>query len=173
MAEFKHKLFLFQWDEKSATARASELGANGWLVEMEIEEGSRGCTNLRAFGPDIVVFDIAKKAVHSRECGRALRNVKRFRETPFIFVDGTDEDVSKVKEKVPAAIFTTSGELLKILPKYRPFMHLAGILKNGPKDLSQRKGFNRPTDGLCADDQAGESVTKDRKKALIVKVRAK
>ena len=120
MAEFKHKLFLFQWDKKSATARASELGANGWLVEMEIEEGSRGCKNLKAFGPDIVVFDIAKKAVHSRECGRALRNVKRFRETPFIFVDGPDEEIAKVKAKVLAAIFTTSGQLLKFLSKYWP-----------------------------------------------------
>ena len=108
MAKVKGKLFLFQWDEKSATVRASELAGEGWLVEMEFEEGSRGCKNLKAFAPDVVVFDIAKKAVHSRECGRALRNAKSYRETPFIFVDGTDEDISKVNEKVPAAIFTTS-----------------------------------------------------------------
>jgi DNA-binding NarL/FixJ family response regulator len=120
MANAKGKLFLFHWEKEGATARAAELTADGWQVEMEFEEGSRGCKNLKAFGPDIVVFDIAQKAVHSRECGRALRNVKAFRETPFIFVDGTDEDISKAKAKVPAAIFTTSSKLKKVLPKYAP-----------------------------------------------------
>jgi DNA-binding NarL/FixJ family response regulator len=118
MPKDKGKLFLFHWEKEGATARVSELAREGWQVEMEFEEGSRGCKNLKAFGPDIVVFDIAKKAVHSRECGRALRNAKSFRETPFIFVDGTDEDISKTKEKVPAAIFTTSGNLRKVLSKY-------------------------------------------------------
>ena len=117
MVKAKGKLFLFQWEKAGATARAAELAADGWQVEMEFEEGSRGCKNLKAFGPDIVVFDIAKKAVHSRECGRALRNSKSFRETPFIFVDGTDEEISKVKAIVPAAIFTTNGKLKAILAK--------------------------------------------------------
>jgi DNA-binding response OmpR family regulator len=116
----KGKLFLFHWEKEAAKARAAELAAEGWQVEMEFEEGSRGCKNLNAFVPDVVVFDIAKKAVHSRECGRALRNAKSFRETPFIFVDGTDEDISKVKKKVPAAIFTTSGKLKSLLAKHAP-----------------------------------------------------
>jgi DNA-binding NarL/FixJ family response regulator len=116
----KGKLFLFHWEKEGAKARAAELAGEGWQVEMEFEEGSRGCKSLKAFGPDVVVFDIAKKAVHSRECGRALRNAKSFRETPFIFVDGTDEDISKAKEKVPAAIFTTSSGLKKILAKHAP-----------------------------------------------------
>lgn len=116
----KGKLFLFQWDKAGATARAGKLSADGWLVEMEFEEGSRGCKNLRAFGPDLVIFDIAQKAAHSRECGRALRNVKALRETPFIFVDGTDEDIAKVKAKVPAALFTTSAELTSVLARHAP-----------------------------------------------------
>ncbi len=118
MAKSKGKLFLFQWDKQSAAAWAVELTADGWLVEMEFEEGSRGCRNLKAFAPDIVVLDIAKKPSHSREVGRALRRTKSLRETPFIFVDGTDEDISKVKEKVPAAIFTTSSRLKKTLAKH-------------------------------------------------------
>jgi CheY-like chemotaxis protein len=116
----KGKLFLFHWDEKAAPARAAELAGDGWSVEMEFEEGSRGCRNLKAFGPDVVVLDIARKASHSREVGRALRQAKSFRETPFIFADGTDEDISRVKEKVPAAIFTTSTELKKVLAKHAP-----------------------------------------------------
>ena len=115
MAKAKGKLFLFHWEKEGAIARAAELSKGGWQVEMEFEEGSRGCKSLKAFTPDVVVFDIAKKAVHSRECGRALRNAKSYRETPFIFVDGTDEDISKAKAKVPGAIFTTTSQLNKVL----------------------------------------------------------
>jgi PleD family two-component response regulator len=117
-AKLKRKLFLFHWEKDGAMARAAELNAEGWRVEMEYEEGSRGCKNLKAFGPDVVVFDIAQKAVHSRECGRALRNARAYRETPFIFVDGTDEDISKAKAKVPGAIFTSNAALTKILAKH-------------------------------------------------------
>ena len=118
MAQSKGKLFLFHWEKAGATARAKELTADGWQVEMEFEEGSRGCKNLKAFGPDVVVFDIAQKAVHSRECGRALRNAKSFRETPFIFVDGSGEDIAKAKAKVPAALFTTNAALKDVLSNY-------------------------------------------------------
>ena len=118
MVKSRGKFFLFHWEKKAAAARAAELAAAGWQVEMECEEGSRGCKNLKAFGPDVVVFDIARKAVHSRECGRALRNAKAFRDMPFIFMDGTDENVSKAKAKVSAAIFTTNAALKKTSAKY-------------------------------------------------------
>jgi len=118
MAKSKGKLFLFHWEKVGAAARAKELIADGWQVEMEFEEGSRGCKNLKAFEPDVVVFDIAQKGVHSRECGRALRNAKAFLETPFIFVDGSDEDIAKAKAKVPNGIFTTSKGLAVTLDKH-------------------------------------------------------
>jgi hypothetical protein len=111
---------LFHWEKEGAKVRAAELAADGWEVEMEFEEGSRGCKNLKAFALDVAVFDIAQKAVHSRECGRALRNAKAFRETPFIFVDGTDEEIAKAKAKVPETIFTTSNSLTKTLAKHVP-----------------------------------------------------
>ncbi|HEY3763268.1 MAG TPA: hypothetical protein VGN23_16090 [Verrucomicrobiae bacterium] len=116
----KGKTFLFHWEKTGATARAAELASDGWQVEMEYEEGSRGCKNLKAFSPDVVVLNIAQKGVHSRECARALRNAKSFRETPFIFVDGTDEDITKVKAKVAAPLFTTSNALKRALAKYAP-----------------------------------------------------
>lgn len=115
MGKAKGKLFLFQWEKAGATAREAELVADGWRVEMECAEGSRGCKSLKAFGPDVVIFDMAQKGVHSRECGRALRNTKAFCETPFIFVDGTGEDIAKTKAKVSAAIFTTSSGLKRTL----------------------------------------------------------
>ncbi len=120
MAKSKGKIFLFHWEKAGATARAAELTSDGWQVEMEYEEGSRGCKNLKAFAPDLVVLDIAQKAVHSRECARALRNAKDFRETPFIFVDGDEEGTAKVKAKVASPIFTTSAALKKALAKYAP-----------------------------------------------------
>lgn len=116
----KGKIFLFHWEKAGAMARAAEFASDGWEVGLEFEEGSRGCKNLKAFVPDLVVLDIAKKAVHSRECARALRNAKSFRKTPFIFVDGDDEGIAKVKEKVAGPIFTTNSALKQVLSKYAP-----------------------------------------------------
>ena len=109
------KLFLFERSKDAAEKRMKELGESGWTVESEVEEGSRGCRNCKAFAPDVVVFDLAIKPSHSREAGRALRQFKPLRETPFVFVDGTEEDLAKTKEKVPGAVFTSSGKLTKIL----------------------------------------------------------
>jgi len=120
MAKLKGKLFLFQWDEDSADERASELAAAGWQVEMETEEGQRGCKNCKAFAPDIVLFDLAEKPSHSREVARALRQSKPFRETLFLFVDGTEEDIAKAKQRASAAQFTTSKSLIKSLTKLAP-----------------------------------------------------
>jgi len=116
----KGRLFLFHWDEPAARTRAAQLAAAGWQVELEAEEGSRGCKNAKTFSPDVVVLDIAKKAVHSREVGRALRQARSFRETPFIFLDGTDEELAKVKARVPAPLFATSAGLAKVLARHAP-----------------------------------------------------
>jgi hypothetical protein len=118
MTNPKGKLFLFHWEKEGAKARAAELAADGWEVEMEFEEGSRGSKNLKAFAPDVVVFDLAKRPSHSRECGRALRNAKAFRKTPFIFVDGTEEDISKTKGKISAPFCTTAATLKKTLSRF-------------------------------------------------------
>jgi len=120
MAKSKGKLFLFEWDENSAEQRASELTAAGWQVEMECEEGSRGCKKCKAFAPDVVLLDFSQKTSHSREVARALRQSKPFRETPFLFIDGSDDDAAKVTQKVPAAQFATSRSLIKSLTKLAP-----------------------------------------------------
>jgi len=113
----KGKLFLFQWDDDSAEERAVELTAAGWEVKMETEEGERGFKNCKAFAPDIVLFDLAKRPSHSREVARALRQSKPFRETPFLFIDGSEEDIAKAKQKAPAAQFAITRTLIKSLTK--------------------------------------------------------
>ncbi len=81
----KGKLFLFHWEKEGASARASELAADGWLVEMEFEEGSRGCKNLKTFQPDVVVLDIAKKASHSREVRKSFASVQKLSRNAVYF----------------------------------------------------------------------------------------
>jgi DNA-binding response OmpR family regulator len=111
------KLFLFEWNEAAAAQRAKALTAAGWQVETEFEEGARGCRHCRAFGPDVVVLDLAVKPSHSREAGRALRQAKALRTLPLVFVDGTVEDIAKTRAKVPDAQFTTSRGLKNMLGK--------------------------------------------------------
>jgi DNA-binding NarL/FixJ family response regulator len=120
MAKSKGKLFLFEWDDESAEERTAELTAAGWQVKTETEEGERGYKNCKAFAPEVVLFDLAKKPSHSREVARALRQSKLFRETPFLFIDGSEEDLAKAKLKAPFAQFTTSRSLIKSLTKLAP-----------------------------------------------------
>lgn len=108
------KLFLFEWNKESAEARVKSLSGK-WLVEMEFEEGSRGCRNCKAFDPDVVLFDLAVKPSHSREVGRALRQFKAMRSIPFIFLDGTEDDIAKTKLKVSDVIFVASKQLNQAL----------------------------------------------------------
>ena len=111
------KLFLFEWNKEAAARRANDLSASGWQVETEFEEGSRGCRNCRAFGPDVVVLDLAVKPSHSREVGRAFRQSKATRDLPLVFVDGTGDDIAKAREKMVGAIFTNSKDLKRVLGK--------------------------------------------------------
>jgi DNA-binding response OmpR family regulator len=119
-ANTKPKLFLFEWNKETAAQRAQELTATGWQVETEYEEGSRGCRNCKAFAPDVVVLDLAAKPSHSREVGRALRKSKATRDLPFVFVDGTEDDIAKAWSKVPDALFAPSKALKKLLSKLAP-----------------------------------------------------
>jgi len=114
----KGTLFLFQWDKTTAQARAKELRAEGWKVDVESEDGARGGKKVLADPPNVIVMDLAKRPSHSRETGNGIRGYKAGRSLPIVFVDGTKEDIEKARTKVSDAIFATSVDLKKVLEKF-------------------------------------------------------
>jgi len=111
----KGRLFLFQWDQASATQRADELSAAGWEVAFEHEDGARGGKAALAMQPDVIVFDLAKRSSHSRETANGIQGTKAGRGLKMVFVDGADGNLEKTKKKVTGGVYTTSAKLLKTL----------------------------------------------------------
>ncbi|NJO04365.1 MAG: hypothetical protein HC876_01840 [Chloroflexaceae bacterium] len=114
----KGTLILFQWQAEAAHQRAEALAAAGWSVSIEAEDGGRGCKLVRDELPTVIVFDLAHRASHSRISADALHSSKATRNLPMVFVDGSDEAISKTRERVPGALFTTSAELLETLEQF-------------------------------------------------------
>ena len=109
------RLFLFEWNEDAAQARAELLRADGWEVETESADGARGVKGVVAWGPDVVVLDLFLKASHSRESAAALQSRSITRDIPVVFVDGLPGVVTKALAQVKGAIAVSSLELSSVL----------------------------------------------------------
>jgi DNA-binding NarL/FixJ family response regulator len=112
-------LFLVQWHEPSARARAGELQAAGWQVAVEAEDGRRACDRIRARVPDVVVVDLSRWPAHGAATAGALRAAAPTRRVPIVFVDGDDAVVDRVSARVPDAVFTSWATLRDILRDLR------------------------------------------------------
>ena len=109
------RLFLFEWNEDAAEARAELLRADGWQVETESADGARGVKRVAEWGPDVVVLDLFLKASHSRESAAALQARSITRDIPIVFVDGLPGVVAKALAQVKGAIAVSSFELSSAL----------------------------------------------------------
>ncbi len=111
MVHMPGRLFLFQWDAAAAKKRADSLRAAGWTVEVESQDGARGCRAVLNHPPDIILLDLAKRPSHSRATAEGVRGYKTGRRIPMLFIDGSELEIEKTRTKVMGALFT-SGELL-------------------------------------------------------------
>ena len=100
-------LFLFDWDEGTCAQRVAQLRAAGWEVAAECEDGARGVRRVLNSPPTVLVFDLARRPSHSRECVKALRGYRATRRVPMLFIDGKDSDVERIRTLAPGALFTT------------------------------------------------------------------
>jgi CheY-like chemotaxis protein len=111
------RLTLFEWDAPAATRRAELLRAEGWTVDVESEDGARGVRNALNHMPDLFLFDLARRASHSREAAAAIRGYKLGRHVTMIFIDGRPEDIAKTQAKIHGALFINSELLVHRLAK--------------------------------------------------------
>ena len=105
------RIQLFQWDGEKGAARGAELRQAGFVVELECEDGARGCRNFLNQPADVVVFDLATRPSHSRETAAAIRRYKAGRRTLMLFVGGSPAEIEKTRAKVPGACFVAPEEL--------------------------------------------------------------
>lgn len=114
------RIYLVQWNQTTAEARASELREVGYEVTVEFEDGARATRRILSNPPDIVLFDLTQRPSHSRETAAALRGFKATRRLPMLFIDGAEMDVEKTRSRVFQSMFASSELLLHYLSKFEP-----------------------------------------------------
>ena len=114
------RLFLFEWNEDAAKARAELLRADGWEVECESADIARGVERAAAWGPDVVVLDLFLKASRSQEAAAALASRSATRDIPVVVVDGAPAVTERMLARNQAAVATTSFDLPSVLAELVP-----------------------------------------------------
>lgn len=112
------RLYLVQWNQTTAEARAKELREAGYEVTVEFEDGARATRRILNNPPDLVLFDLAHRGSHSRETAAALRGFKATRRLPMLFIDGDAVEIDKTRSRVFQSLFATSDLLLHYLSKF-------------------------------------------------------
>ena len=114
------RLYLVEWNQAAAEARAGELRAAGYEVRVEFNDGARVTRHILNDPPDLALFDLTARASHSRETAAALRGYKATRRLPMLFIDGSEADIARTRERVSQAMFASSELLLHYLSKFEP-----------------------------------------------------
>jgi hypothetical protein len=97
---------LICWKEDRASELAAELEAAHFAVDSDAVDGPA----LRALGqspPDAVVVDLGRLPAQGRDVGIMLRTTARSRHTPLVFVDGAEDKVTRTREVLPDAVYTS------------------------------------------------------------------
>lgn len=112
------RAFLVHWREAEAEVLAKEIRNMGWNVETETNDGDRAGKRIKDDPPDVVVIYLTRLPSHGRETGHTLRCIRATKNIPLVYVDGNDEAVSRTRNMVPDAIYTTTEELNRTLSDY-------------------------------------------------------
>lgn len=95
---------LFHWDPIEAKKRLKQLRTYGY----DAVYGPLSPEVLRALKsnlPDAVLIDLSRLPSQGRDIGVHIRHRKTTRNVPIVFVGGTTEKVTKVKQQLPDAVY--------------------------------------------------------------------
>jgi CheY-like chemotaxis protein len=94
------------WNEDEATERAALLGRSGHRVEIQWDSNVSDMSAIRANPPDAVVIDLRRLPSQGRGWATVLRQSKKTRFVPLIFVEGDPQKTERVRAALPDATFT-------------------------------------------------------------------
>lgn len=98
------RIQLVHWKEAEGRARARELRAAGLRVEYEVDAPAA----LRAAKDDppaAVVIDLTRLPSHGRELAWALRQSKKTRLVPLVFLGGAPAKLARLEKELPDATY--------------------------------------------------------------------
>jgi CheY-like chemotaxis protein len=98
---------LIHWNVVEAKEKAERPWAAGYAVHYEVPNGPPFLRKLKEDPPIAIVIDLTRLPSQGRDIAVALRQHKTTRNIPLIFVEGEMEKVSRIKELLPDATYTT------------------------------------------------------------------
>lgn len=111
-----HCVRLIHWNAAEAEERAAKLRAAGYDVAYEPLEATI-MRELRKGPPTAVVIDLTRLPSQGRDVALAIRLYKTTRRVPLVFVEGDPEKVTRIKEHLPEALYTTWDRIRSALKR--------------------------------------------------------
>jgi hypothetical protein len=102
----KLRIRLVHWNALEAVERARKIEAAGYEVACDMPD-SKMLRDLGRRPPAAVVIDLSRIPSQGRDLAVALRHAKTTRAVPLVFVDGDPDKVSRIRELIPDAVYTT------------------------------------------------------------------
>jgi CheY-like chemotaxis protein len=111
------KVRLIHWNGPEGRERKLRLASMGHHADFDDVDGPGLTRVLRSSAPDAFLIDLSRLPSHGREVAMWLRSTKSTRHVPIVFVDGDPAKVSKIKQLLPDATYTSWSRLGTSLPK--------------------------------------------------------
>jgi len=110
------RLRLIHWRSAEGRVRVRELRAAGYRVEYD-EDAPAALRGAKDEPPEAILIDLARLPSHGREMAWALRQAKRTRAIPLVFVGGEPTKVARLRRELPDATYTTWEDVVRALER--------------------------------------------------------
>ncbi|HZD13372.1 MAG TPA: hypothetical protein VE177_07640, partial [Candidatus Binatus sp.] len=98
---------LFHWNQSEVANLIFKIKANGFEVDHSTFKSSQ-IKELARRPPQAVVIDLSRLPSQGRDLAANLLQYKSLQNTPFVFIDGDEEKLPRVKRIFPHAVYARS-----------------------------------------------------------------
>ena len=100
-------VLLIHWKTGEMAERVARLRSAGYRVKPCAVLDGDAMRALRDTPPAAFVIDLSRLPSHGRAVAMALRQQKKTRHVPLVFVEGAPEKTARVRRDLPDAVYTT------------------------------------------------------------------
>jgi CheY-like chemotaxis protein len=102
------------WKEAEGRERVRALRAAGLSVAYE-PDGAAALRAVREELPDVVVIDLGRLPSHGRALALTLRQSKRTRRIPLVFLGGAGEKLARIRGELPDATYAAGDSAAEVV----------------------------------------------------------
>lgn len=148
------RIFYVHWNQDEARAAVARIRQRGHSVEFHWDSRAHVRSKMMDPAPDAIVISLARLPAHGRAVAEAVRNSKRNRLLPIVFVGGHAEKVAAMRSLFPTAQYCAEPDLAEVLQD-------PGLVAKaaGDEDALAVPGPERRVGAQKADSASGYSGT--------------